>query len=92
MYESAELPRALSVNHAYFEDPPRPALIQIVADKFLRLVGAEGMEIEHAVDREFDRAVIVHRAGQISGRCAATCSFMRCACPGVNRSMHGSSL
>jgi hypothetical protein len=50
---------AFAVNDAYLEDAPLPTGGQIVRHQILHFTRPEGMQVQDAIDREFDRVALL---------------------------------
>lgn len=52
-------PRSFSMDYAYLDDVSAPAFGYVVRDEVLYFAGIEGVQVEDAVNGEFDHILII---------------------------------
>ena len=57
VYRAAQMANAFAVNDPYAQNAPRAALGEIICDEVLHLARLERVQVQHAINRKFNRFV-----------------------------------
>ena len=61
MNTTLQIPDAFAVNHAHLQDAKRAALGEILGNEFTNVLGPERVQVEHAVNGQRLRRIVIHK-------------------------------